>query len=496
MATASVNRAMLWTDLEGQALPGGWRLKRLVRPEGRNAWFEALGPDGKPAMVSLTEALNDEDELLTRLQAASAIRHPNVVAVREARLVKAEDTPMVMAAMEPTEENLADVLRERTLDAVETRAVLEALLQGLAAIHAKKLTHGRMEAASVLAIGDTVKLRSDCLHVERFEERAPGDVAGVGRIVTQALTRRIPAGEHDPVLQLLPEPMGQAVRRALSGRATAEEMATLAGVRLVRAPEIRRHEPQAVEPRVTEPRVTEPRIAEPPVRELRNAGATALEPEAAEPKKSEPAPRESRKAEAPAPAAAAKVTAMPAPRVEEPATAARMDLQLRPRREQEIDEDDEPPQRRWEWNWQYHRWGAAYWIGAAVVLVAVTAWVLAGWMGHGKAPARAAAKPAVVVQHQPVVPAAAAVPVTAAQAGGPRMWRVVVDTYGSQKQAAARARTLGARYPGLRMGVLRTRRGDYLVTAGGRMTREQALALRARVVRMGLPRDAYAQNFR
>ena len=231
MATAGVSRMMLWTDLEDRELLGRWRLGRLVRPEGRTAWFLATGKDGEPLMLSITEALNDEDELLARLRAAAEIHHPHVVAVREACMTLVDDTPVIIAAMEPTEENLGDVLRERSLSVAEAQQVLEALVTGLAAIHAQGLVHGRMEPASVLATGETIKLRSDCLHPATARGTAFEDVRGVGRIVTQAVTRRIPTGGNDAVLQLLPEAMARAVRRALSGTATAVEVATLAGTR-------------------------------------------------------------------------------------------------------------------------------------------------------------------------------------------------------------------------------------------------------------------------
>jgi len=161
MATAGVNRMMLWTDLEGRQLNGRWELGRLVRPEGRTAWFAATATDGKPLTLSITEALNDEEELLERLRAAAEIHSPHVVAVRESFLTRVDDTPVVLAAMEPTDENLGDVLRERTLCMAEAQGLLESLSRGLAAIHAHGMTHGRMEPASVLAMGDTIKLRSD-----------------------------------------------------------------------------------------------------------------------------------------------------------------------------------------------------------------------------------------------------------------------------------------------------------------------------------------------
>ena len=211
MATAGVNRMMLWTDLEGRELAQRWRLGRLVRPEGRTAWFEATSMDGEPLMLCITETLNDDEELMERLHAAAEIRHPNVLEVREAVAMRLDDTPVVIAVTEPAEENLADVLRERVLSAGEGKVVLDALIQALAAIHSRGLVHGRMEPVSVLAMGEIIKLRSDCLLAggAGFAAGATENVRGLGRIVTQAVTRRVPGGENDPVLQLLPEPMAR-----------------------------------------------------------------------------------------------------------------------------------------------------------------------------------------------------------------------------------------------------------------------------------------------
>ncbi len=92
---------------------------------------------------------------------------------------------------------------------------------------------GEWKRRSVLAMGETIKLRSDCVHLAGTASISAGeDVRCAGRVVTQAMTRRLPSGENDPVLQLLPEPMARAVRRALSGTATASEVAALAGTRL------------------------------------------------------------------------------------------------------------------------------------------------------------------------------------------------------------------------------------------------------------------------
>src|ERR1700721_1265657 len=88
VATAGVNRMMLWTDLEGRELAQRWRLGRLVRPEGRTAWFEATSMDGEPLMLCITETLNDDEELMERLHAAGEIGHPTALEVREAAALR------------------------------------------------------------------------------------------------------------------------------------------------------------------------------------------------------------------------------------------------------------------------------------------------------------------------------------------------------------------------------------------------------------------------
>lgn len=245
MATAGLKSMMLWGDYEGRRVEDRWLLGRLVRPEGRRAWFEAIGPDGLPVMLSITEALNDEDELIERLRAAAQIHHPNVVAIREAALSHLDEIPVVVAEMEMTDENLYDVLRDRVLTPQEGRQVLDAVLAALGAMHAHGLVHRHVEAVSVVATGETIKLRSDCLQMtgSAFGPAAADDVRWAARMVAHAVTGRFPANENDPVLQLLPESMARAVRRALSGIAGATEVAALAGTRLEIARDATRIEP-------------------------------------------------------------------------------------------------------------------------------------------------------------------------------------------------------------------------------------------------------------
>ncbi len=483
MATAGLNRnpMMLWGDFEGRQVEDRWLLGRLVRPEGRRAWFEAIGPDGLPVMLSITEALNDEEELLAGLRAASEVRHPNVVAIRETVLSHLDDVPVVVAAMEMTEENLADVLRDRLLTAAEGRQVLDATLAALGAMHAHGLVHRHMEAGSVLAMGDWIKLRSDCLQMagSGFGPAAADDVRAAARMAAYAVTGRIPANENDPVLQLLPEAMARAVRRALSGMASATEVAALAGTRLELMPELPRED--RVEP----------------------LGKVAGKPEAVaaeeKPVGDATGPQTGvEKREAKAGRAMSRVVAMKASDLH--AQAALFDEPFMLPNEREMaagwPREDEPSEGRWP--------GTAYVIAAAIAVVLVMAFTLYGLLHREPeqrpvAPATSAAPAAIPARaaNGTVLAATRPTGTPASATASAEGWRVVAYTYSYEKSAQEKAKALADRFSELNPGVFAPKGEDvWLVTLGGVMSRADALMLRDKAVNMGLPEDTYAHNFR
>ena len=67
----------MWSDFESDIVEGRYPLAKLVRSEGRCGWFETHF-DGKAAIISLIESINDEAMLLERLRAAQKISNKNV----------------------------------------------------------------------------------------------------------------------------------------------------------------------------------------------------------------------------------------------------------------------------------------------------------------------------------------------------------------------------------------------------------------------------------
>ena len=125
--------------------------------------------------------------MVARLEAAQNLNHPNLVTIIKIGQVNLDSTLFVYAIMEHIEQSLSDVLQNQALSPEEGREVAEAMVGALTAIHEKGMSHGHVEAASVIATEEAVKLRSDCL-----QSAAAGhadDVAGIGATLFQPLPR-------------------------------------------------------------------------------------------------------------------------------------------------------------------------------------------------------------------------------------------------------------------------------------------------------------------
>ena len=213
-----------WNELEGQTIDGLYPLRRLVRSEGRSAWFETETgePQSTAATISLTEALTDADEVVARLQAAQDLKHPNLVSITKVGQVQVDNTLLVYAVMEHIEQSLSDVLQSQALSPEEGREVAEALVGALTAIHQKGMSHGHVEAASVLATEETVKLRSDCLHTTAAGQAE--DVAGIGTTLFQAFTQRKVLTATDAQINRIPAPFAEIIRNSFARRWTLAQI--------------------------------------------------------------------------------------------------------------------------------------------------------------------------------------------------------------------------------------------------------------------------------
>lgn len=471
----------LWNDYEGRTIAEAYPLKKLIRPEGRSAFFLTTNGTGTPSMVRLIEAHFDESEILTRWKTISEIHQENLVEMRKFGETSLDGTPLVYAVMEPTEMSLADLLQNRTLTVEETKQLAASLIAALTALHQRGLVHEHLDPSNVLAAGETVKLRSDCVREAAYPDgdeaeanrRKAADVQELAALLLQAMTgRRSLQGSAT----MLTPPFDGIIRNGLSGKWGLSEMATALG------PVAKPQEPATPAPTPAVPKAeARPQAAAANVQKTEAPKASAAGPlfDKAETSKAvaTPGPAASRTTAASETAAARPLTQTHAPDV----------------RHRIVRPVEQEPKRL--------KMIAAIAI-AALFLLAV------GWYflrsGTPRTP-EAATAPATTrsapAPSRPAATAPAPAPIATADTAAPvrtgrTEWRVVAYTYNHQDQAQKKADELRAKHPAMNPEVFSPHgRAPYLVTVGGAMTRDQAIAFRAKARGAGLPRDTYARNY-
>jgi hypothetical protein len=487
----------LWNDYEGRTIADAYPLNKLIRPEGRSAFFLTTNGTGTPAMVRVIEAHFDESEILSRWRLVSEIKQENLVAMRKFGETELDGTPLVYALMEPTEISLAELLENRTLDAAEARQLATSLVAALQALHQRNLIHEHIEPINILAAGEIVKLRSDCVRetntdpesgVGTVEEQKARDVHALATVLLQALTgRRSLQGSAT----LLPTPFDGIIRNGLSGKWGLQEMAAALGpvkpaqvaaavARPAAAPQVESKPAASAEKPAPAPEAIavaspQPKPAETP--QANRAAVPAVSPEA----KPTPKPLEGSVATAP--------VTKPVVPVQAPDVRHRI---VRPV------EAAEPRRTR-------------LWIAGAVIAALLLFFFWRMTRSGGSGGADVSTKPVTTLSNpgSPESPTAVTpAPTTAGKptpAVGPSgraptaekmQWRVVAYTFNRENQAQQKADSLAKRNPSLAPEVFSPNgRPPYLVTLGGPMTRDQAEATRKKAIKAGLPRDVYAQNY-
>src|SRR5271170_1729603 len=219
----------LWTEYEGRTIEGGFRLTKLIRPEGRRAFFSTSNGTGIPTVIRLIESHFDDDEILARWRGVQALDHVNLVKLKSFGQVTVDETSLVYAVMEPVEANLGEILAERRLTVLETKQVATSLVAALEALHSNGFVHEHVEAAHVLAVGEEIKLRSDCIREtpegEEGSELKRWDVYDLSVVLLQALTQHKTLEDAERELPL-PEPFDEIVRKGMSGEWGLREIAS------------------------------------------------------------------------------------------------------------------------------------------------------------------------------------------------------------------------------------------------------------------------------
>jgi hypothetical protein len=370
-----------------------------------------------------------------------------------------DETSLVFAVMEPVEANLSEVLKERRLTELETRQIATSLLAALEALHSSGFVHEHVAPENVLAVGEVIKLRSDCIRETLEGEEGVAlkrkDVRDYATVLLQALTQQRTL--EDATRQPLPSPFEQIVRKGISGEWGLAEIGGALKRRSV-AQAIARAGVTPDAPTFERPSV-EPVVAAP------SAAASVAPPSGAP-----------------------------------PSVARRIRVPV-----------DEEPRR-------FGPRGIAY--GVGTLLIILLGWYFVHSRSAGsKGAVQEAPAPAPVAQESaPVAAKSSAATVTGSNpAPGARVvagnvpspagqnvagdsrgrWRVIAFTYNREDQAKQKVAEIAQSHPDLSPTVFTPNgHSPFLVTLGGPMSMQEAFALSGKAKREGLPKDTYAQNYR
>ena len=455
----------LWNDYEGKIIAEAYPLKKLLWPEGRSAFFVTSTQDGAADVIRITESLNDEHEMLERWRQVSEVHQANLVEIKKYGATTFDGVPLTYALMEATDGSLAEILKERPLTVAETMQVATSVLAALSALHAIGLVHEHVEPASVVATGEVVKLRSDCVREclvdpefnpqSMCDELRQRDVHDLAVLLLQCLTLE----RQWTSAVRLSAPFEQVIRHGLDGTWGLAEME------------------RALHPPAERPLV--------PAQVLAHAQAGA------EVRVSVPAesvgttPSSVLSAEAlPLGAQAKVVRAEPDVRM---TTTRRLHL----RRLVMSTASPYLVSKRW------------FFAGAVALLAVLGVWFFVARTPAG--PVTGAAAPEVAPPSLKDTASAAGSGSAAAKMGGAPApgsamqpgWHVIAYTYLHEGQAAAKAATIARHFPGLNAKVFTPAgRAPYFVALGGGMSESEAAAVLRTARRDGLPRDTFIRLYR
>ena len=516
-----------WAVLPGAILDGGYQLEELLEADPSQAAFRVrvLGDRSIEAVATFFRAPAESgEEQIEIWTAMKELRSANLNAPLASGRREVDGNGVVYVVMRRPDERLSAVLTDRALTPEEARELFLSVSAGLAKLHENGLVHGCVAPEEVLAIGDSIVLSSECvrraetgplidLPVARYlapesagtNATAQADVWCLGATLFETLTQKRCTADSSEQAASLPAPSNAIVQRCLEAdpqkRAGLAELAEIQKNRIVSAPMEQPTQPKAEAKPVAAPvaEATAP-LAAAAAASAAVAGAAAS-PVAVRPVAPQPPPAASTVQQQASSAASGRTTS-PLLQRDQPDVS-----RLRDRRDRGF-EPETQSSRIW-----------LYAIGALVVLLVII------WAAKPSKHTQAAAvaNNTGATQTAPPVPqkawetktlapehtAASNVPAPrnaavethkgkaeAPTVNGP-VWRVVVYTFNKPEDAEKKAHTVNQKHHGLNAQVFspNAHGGPYLVTLGGRLTRQDAARLRQRAIGQGLPHDSYIQNY-
>ena len=172
-----------WKRLEGQVVDGTFQLSDYLGGSPDSAVF-LTSINGEPpklaAIKLIPQDLPHAQERLACWRFASTLFHPNLIQIFQAGHGTVNGKKYLYAVMEYAEENLGQIVPQRTLTEEEVSMLLVPTLNALEYLHANGLVHGHIKPSDIMAMGDRLKVSMDGVKKPGEAIDAAGAPVGAG----------------------------------------------------------------------------------------------------------------------------------------------------------------------------------------------------------------------------------------------------------------------------------------------------------------------------
>jgi TonB family protein len=240
---STVRIAEFSAQWEGRTIDGAFPLLQFLGSGESSAVFLTTH-DARNAAVKLLPAdPGKEDAQLALWREASRFSNPHLIRILSFGRCELDEIPLLYVVTERAEEDLSQVLPDRSLTAVETREMLAPVLGVLEYIHRQGFVHAHLKPSNIMAVEDHLKVSADGLRRAGALGRTTpgpydppeaaashaGDVWSLGVTLVEVLTQRLPSNGAVP--PDLPEPFAEIARVCLKrnppDRSTLSQISSL-----------------------------------------------------------------------------------------------------------------------------------------------------------------------------------------------------------------------------------------------------------------------------